>query len=277
MRTLSEAVSTVLVGPNSLFREGLKGILQPRYQSDTVAETIDSVEKTTKPGLVILIADTDQTALLAQLRRVKDGYANARVVVVGDNDTAEVVWPLLVAGADGYLLKKISPEALRASVDAVMLGATVVIPPPRNALPIESMDCACLDRGGVEAEIPKLDAETEHKKLSDRETEILLCLTKGESNKQIARKFEITEATVKVHLKAILRKIRVSNRTQAAVWAHNNYMARPPRMPQPALANFGRDAGRGPVRTTYETAHGDRVRQSIIAQENALVVTDSVN
>src|SRR3546814_3750398 len=55
--------------------------------------------------------------------------------------------------------------------------------------------------------------------LSDREIEILRCLISGDANKIIARRLEITEATVKVHIKAILRKLRVMNRTQAAIWA----------------------------------------------------------
>jgi two-component system nitrate/nitrite response regulator NarL len=59
-------------------------------------------------------------------------------------------------------------------------------------------------------------------RLSPREKSILLCLVEGDSNKVIARKIDITEATVKVHVKAILRKIRVHNRTQAAIWAMNH-------------------------------------------------------
>ena len=58
--------------------------------------------------------------------------------------------------------------------------------------------------------------------LSPREKSILRCLVNGDSNKCIARKIDITEATVKVHVKAILRKIRVQNRTQAAIWGMNN-------------------------------------------------------
>jgi two-component system nitrate/nitrite response regulator NarL len=63
-------------------------------------------------------------------------------------------------------------------------------------------------------------------KFSSREVEILDCLTRGDANKLIARKFDIAEATVKVHIKAILRKIRVGNRTQAAIWAQQYLFAR---------------------------------------------------
>lgn len=219
-------VSTAVVGPNSLFREGLRGLLPPPYQAETVAETIESVPQIVELNLILLLADADPTALLAQVRHAKAEHANARIVVIGDIDASEVVWPLLVAGADGYLLRKISPEALSASLDAVMLGATVM-QSRKGAPTFQSTDCAGSDEGVVESKTSKLDADAQFDKLSKREAEILVCLTKGESNKHIARKCEIAEATVKVHLKAILRKLRVSNRTQAAVWAHNNYLVRP--------------------------------------------------
>lgn len=222
-RCLLNVVSTAVVGPNSLFREGLKGLLPSPYRAEIVAETIESVPRTVELNLILLLADADPAALPAQVRRAREDHANARVVVIGDSDASEVVWPLLVAGADGYLLRKITPEALSASLDTVMLGATVV-QSRRNAFPFQGADPAGVDKGVVAAEPPKLNTGAAFDKLSNRETEILLCLTRGESNKLIARKCEITEATVKVHLKAILRKIRVSNRTQAAVWANNNYV-----------------------------------------------------
>lgn len=268
-------ISTAVIGPNSLFREGLKRVLHSPYQARAVAETVDSVQQIVELDLIVLIAAADQAALLAEVRRAKEEYMRARVVVISDIDTSEVVSQLLVAGADGYLLRTISLEALLASLDVVMLGGTVVLPTPRSAFAIESTDGAYLDKGGVEAEIPKLDVEAEYKKLSDREMEILLCLTKGESNKQIARKFEIAEATVKVHLKAILRKIRVSNRTQAAVWAHRNYVARPARLPQTAPLDFSQAAGQGSIEQRYETSHEDRLRQSVGVQEGVLIVADT--
>ena len=72
----------------------------------------------------------------------------------------------------------------------------------------------------AQTEVPTFDHMP--RKLSHREMGILRCLMQGEPNKIIARQFDITEATVKVHIKAILRKICVRNRTQAAVWAHNH-------------------------------------------------------
>jgi DNA-binding CsgD family transcriptional regulator len=74
----------------------------------------------------------------------------------------------------------------------------------------------------AQAHVPTFDHTS--RTLSGREMGILRCLMQGESNKIIARQFDITEATVKAHIKAILRKICVRNRTQAAVWAHNHLL-----------------------------------------------------
>ena len=118
------------------------------------------------------------------------------------------------AGADGYLIKTISSDVLTASLDLVMLGE-VVFP------------SAALNLGG-EADQPAEPVvnqdvnEVSPRGLSVRETVILRCLMQGDSNKLIARRFDITEATVKVHVKAILRKIHAKNRTQAAIWAASN-------------------------------------------------------
>lgn len=236
---MARRLSTVLVGPNTLFREGLKRILHPtHYSINKVAETIDSVRQTTELDLIVFIAGVDQAILLDQVHRAKEENPKLRVVVMSDLDRFDIIWPLISAGADGYLLRKISLEALLASMDVVMLGGTVVPPMPRDALPIESRRSASIDEAAA-VEAPHLSVDPEFKKLSDRETDILLCLMKGESNKLIARKFDIAEATVKVHLKAILRKIRVSNRTQAAVWALNNHLVCATDLPEAQSTSSG--------------------------------------
>ena len=126
------------------------------------------------------------------------------------------------AGADGYLFEQISRDALIKSLDLVMLGVTI-LPAALMRLVGEDYKMDSEDDLAVPAAqtgVPTLDHMPQ--KLSQQETRILRCLMQGESNKTIARRFDITEATVKVHIKAILRKICVRNRTQAAVWAHNH-------------------------------------------------------
>lgn len=220
---MAQRWSTALIGSNTLFREGLKRVLDPtHYQVKKVAATFDSRQQAFATDLIIFIAGDDQAILLDQVQQAKKDDPSTRIVIISDIDSPEMVWALLGAGADGYLLGKLSVEASLASLDVVMLGGTVVPPVARNALPIESKHTAVIE---VASETPKRNTSPEHQRLSEREMDILQCLMRGESNKIIARNFDIAEATVKVHLKAILRKIRVSNRTQAAVWAHNNHLA----------------------------------------------------
>jgi two-component system nitrate/nitrite response regulator NarL len=115
------------------------------------------------------------------------------------------------AGADAYLMKDISVDALIQSLRLVMMGEKV-FPSHLAALLISGK------AGGTVS----VDGAASRKGLSQREMQILQCLLNGDSNKMIANRIGITEATIKVHLKSVLRKINASNRTQAAIWALNN-------------------------------------------------------
>src|SRR5581483_4421451 len=142
----------------------------------------------------------------------------------------ESVMAILRVGANGFMLKRIDCEAFTKSLELVMLGQSVLsssvvelfmeqkLEPQAAPPPLSSPGRYRL--AGCET-----DGASAAQKLSTREIEILECLTRGEANKLIARKFAIAEATVKVHLKASLRKIPAKNRTQAAIWAHDYLVA----------------------------------------------------
>ncbi len=223
--------STFVIGTNTFFRELLTQISSTTHcRVRRVAERTDSAPRILELDLIVFVAGADEAGLLSQVQRVNKENPSAQVVAIGNIDRSEVVWTLLRAGAEGYFLVEIAPKASLAT-----LGGTVVPTMPKEAFTIEGKHSAGIDQA-VAAEIPNLNADAERRKLSRREADILLYLIKGESNKLIARKFEITEATVKVHLRAIFRKIRVSNRTQAAMWAHSNHLALPPKAGPVGLA-----------------------------------------
>jgi two-component system nitrate/nitrite response regulator NarL len=122
----------------------------------------------------------------------------------------------MAGGARGFLPKDISAEALQISLALVVLGEDIFTAP------------ASLRGHGVSAirsPSPASAVGNLRAPLSGRETQILRCLQDGLPNKTIARDLDMAEATVKVHLKALLRKINVENRTQAAVWSMNNLQA----------------------------------------------------
>ncbi|UEM24449.1 response regulator transcription factor (plasmid) [Skermanella mucosa] len=200
---------TILIEPNRLFRQGLKHLLcgtcfEAGAEFSTVELALSAGEAAEVPGLVI----TGQpVAIEADLQQLRAAYPTARIVVLADDLSVDVLRAAMGAGADGFLSKNVSPEALIQSLQLVMLGEKVF---PTN---LASM---LLDISSAPSPLNSVRG------LSPREQEILQLLVTGASNKLIANKLGITEATVKVHLKTLLRKIDVNNRTQAAIWAMNN-------------------------------------------------------
>jgi len=198
---------TILIEPNRLFREGIKHLLagSPFRLSNEYASIEQAVAGDDKScKLVIVDYPVDASETLAALRA---GFPNSRIVVLASELSADRLKAAMGAGADGYLIKDVSPEALIQSLQLVVIGEKVF---PTNL--------ASLLLTQIAAPAP----QGSWRGLSAREREILQHLVMGASNKLIANKLGITEATVKVHLKTLLRKIDVNNRTQAAIWAMNN-------------------------------------------------------
>ncbi|MBV9519719.1 MAG: response regulator transcription factor [Hyphomicrobiales bacterium] len=230
--------ATVLVGSCALFREGLARILSAaEFRIAAAASRVDDVTPgplpQDQPILLILDVGTDQAATIKDIRLFKGQYPTSRVALVANHDqlSDSNIVAAFRAGADAYFLKP-SCDTFIKSLELVILGETI--------LPLEVLSyilhhytevqpfaetVAPLAANTVEPSAATIVSEADGKyapRLSAREKCILRCLIEGDSNKAIARKNDIAEATVKVHVKAILRKIRVSNRTQAAIWAMNN-------------------------------------------------------
>ena len=125
-----------------------------------------------------------------------------RVVVLSSFSDTSRVRDAVAAGAIGYVLKDSEPQSVIAAVHSAAAGHAPLDPRVAGAL---------LPKAGPSAPV-----------LSDRETEVLRLASKGMANKQIARSLGIAERTVKVHLGNVFRRIGVSDRTSAALWARDN-------------------------------------------------------
>ena len=205
---MTSSSRTILIEPNRLFRQGLKHLLAgTRFdvgaEFNTVELALEAEEITRTPDLVISGQSVTEEA---NLRTIREAFPTARIVVLADGLSVEALRAAMGGGADGFLSKSVSPEALIQSLQLVMLGEKVF--PTNLAAMLLDMTAA-----GPQHSV---------RGLSPREQEILQALVTGASNKMIAIKLGIMEATVKVHLKTLLRKIDVNNRTQAAIWAMNN-------------------------------------------------------
>ena len=231
-------VNTLLVGRNRLFLEGLKSLLKGS-SFDVCGEVtgvgeIDEAVDVEDLDLILIELRGDVVLLVQDLRQLQDDLPEVPVVVLTDERDPRTLAACLNAGADAFLLKDISLEALIHSLKLAMMGQKVM---PTDL-------AAALINGAVGA-APLDNKRIEEYGLSDREQEILRCLVYGDANKVIANRLNITEATVKVHMKSLLRKIKAGNRTQAAIWALNHGLA--PGLP----------FGNGPepaVRTSESTA-----------------------
>jgi two-component system nitrate/nitrite response regulator NarL len=212
-----------------LLREGLSRILGAAdFRIVASASSVDELALTALPRhrsiLLIIDAGHDLNAAARQVELFKKRHPTGRAAILADHNQPNDIVSAFRAGANAYFVKVAPCDAFIKSLELVMLGETIL---PAAML---SMFPDCADhahdpgRDAVERRGWKVAAEgcldsDDTPRLSVREKCILNCLIEGDSNKVIARKIDIAEATVKVHVKAILRKVRVHNRTQAAIWA----------------------------------------------------------
>jgi two-component system nitrate/nitrite response regulator NarL len=203
-----EGMSVWLIDAHPLMRAGLKAQLDGKGFA-IVAEggSLSEVFGKGGSGLPHLIV-VDMNLGLAVLGEVKSSQPEARVVVLAEHAELSHLVDAFGAGADGYLLKSISTDALVESLRLVVLGEKVFPGVVTNYLSMLGSSNGNHERVRI-GEVP----------LSQRELDIIRHLADGHSNKTIANELSITEATVKVHLKTVLRKIGVANRTQVAIWA----------------------------------------------------------
>ncbi|MCG5238822.1 LuxR C-terminal-related transcriptional regulator [Azospirillum doebereinerae] len=206
-----------LIDGNNLFRQGLKALFADQsfqivIESSSVKDALLAVPNN-NPLQLILIDPSGMGAPAEAIRAFKDRCPEARLVLLTETLDGEALTNAIDAGADGFLMKDISRDVLLQSLRLVMMGEKV-FPSHLAALIISGR------LYGKEDQMPAF-----RKGVSKREGQILRCLLVGDSNKLIARHLSITEATVKVHLKSLLRKIDATNRTQAAIWGLNNGFA----------------------------------------------------
>jgi two-component system nitrate/nitrite response regulator NarL len=182
-----------------------------------------------RPILLVIDAGRDLTAAIEQIGRFKVRCPCSRVAVIGDSAASGEAISAFEAGANVYFPKDAPFNAFIKLLELAVLGETIfpaaVLPAMARGVdtPRDLLTHRTFARR-ASAERTQIDHAP---RISAREQCILKLLIDGNSNKVIARKINVTEATVKVHIKAILRKTRVSNRTQAAIWAITNASSYP--------------------------------------------------
>ncbi len=209
------AIRVLLVDDHALFRSGVKSLLQRQSDFEVVGEAPDSLEgvkraATLKPDVVLLDLHMPGISGKDAVKLFLEAVPQTNVVMLTVSENADDLLESLRAGASGYLLKNIETETLLDSLRRAADGDSVVSAQMTGKLV-----------RGLQAETPA----AEKLGLSPREREILTHLAKGASNKEIARTLALAESTVKIHVQHILRKLDLSSRVQAAVYAIENGLA----------------------------------------------------
>jgi len=206
-----------LLGSNALIREGLRRILEEKEfevvrSSDKPACLLDLDLREGEYPLIVLVDQTSTEYDQGEIRAVLDRIPGSKLVYLAEKFDLDSMLTAFKSGAQGYLIRNIRCESLIGSLKLIALGEKIL---PGEL--IEQLPRSPHSNGAAAAVESNL-----HKLLSAREVEILRHLVDGFPNKLIARRLDLSEATVKVHVKGIFRKLNVSNRTQAAILALNS-------------------------------------------------------
>lgn len=201
-----------IVCANDLVRESLRSVLAARMLQVHVtgATVLDlcGLDDDVPLDVIIIVSEADKIES-AQWRQAKMTFPSARLALTIDRFNIDFVTKAFEQGVDGVVVGDMSCDQVAVSLKLIALGERVI--------PSRVLDYLLAPRPArIESQAGMSDIVSD---LSARELEILQCLVCGEANKVIARRLEITETMVKLHIKTILRKLNVANRTQAAIWA----------------------------------------------------------
>ena len=209
---MNKPLRVLILDDHTLFREGLQGLLEHRGIR-VIASIGDGKEgiqaaRDLKPDVILLDMRMPELDGLMVLRRLRQTGLEMPVSILTTSSSEKDLVDALRNGAQGYLLKDMEPDDLVVALLDIVKGKTVVAPTLTSVL------ARVVQGDSVEPEESKpIDS------LTPRETEILGLLAEGLSNKLIARELGISDGTVKLHVKAILRKLNVHSRVEAAVIA----------------------------------------------------------
>lgn len=211
-------IRVLLVDDHALFRSGVKALLQRHDDFNVVGEAADSLEgvkraRELKPDIVLLDLHMPGVTGKDAVRLFLDESPDTHVVMLTVSESADDLLDTLRAGASGYLLKNIETDTLLDLIRRAVAGDSVVSAEMTTKL-VKGLRAASSS-----------DAVETKDALSPREHEILGYLAKGASNKEIARSLDLAESTVKIHVQHILRKLNLSSRVQAAVYAIEHGLA----------------------------------------------------
>lgn len=210
--SITSPATVMLVDDHPMLRQGLKQLLQLNSQIHVVTESSNGQEAlesalNDEPDVILLDINMPEVNGLQTLQLMREHNITSRIIIFTVSNYEEDLVKAIQAGADGYLLKDMEAEDLLRAIEQICLGELVVSPKLTNLL-------------AKQLRSKPTPVQRELSSLTARELDILKLLAQSLPNKMIARKLDIAETTVKVHVKHLLKKLQLRSRVEAAVWAH---------------------------------------------------------
>ena len=211
-----DTIKVLVVDDHTLFRRGIATVLADQEELEVVGEAADGLEaiekaKETTPDVILMDLNMPRCSGLDAIQALQAEMPQVNVLVLTVSEMEADLFAAVKFGARGYLLKKSEPEELVHAIFHIAQGGVIVSPIMAAKLLTEFKDF------GVEAEKEVTrEAGTD---LSPREGEVLQLVAQGATNKEIADSLFISENTVKTHLRNIMEKLHLANRSQAAAYA----------------------------------------------------------
>jgi DNA-binding NarL/FixJ family response regulator len=223
------SIRVLLVDDQALLRTGLRMVLEEQDDIEVVGEASDGDEAVTRaselsPDVVLMDVRMPRTDGIEATRRIVEERPTSRVLILTTFDLDEYAFSALRYGASGFLLKDVPPLELAAAIRSVARGDAVVAPTvTRRLLDAYANRLPDLRLGREAAD------EEGSALLTDREFQVLVEVAGGLSNREIAAKLFLAEATVKTHVGRILAKLGLRDRVHAVIYAYQTGVVRPGR------------------------------------------------